>query len=36
MWRIKPQLLMRLLLQMVMNEELGETVFPLWMSKVPL
>lgn len=28
--------MMRLLLQMVMNEGLGETVFPFWISKVPL
>lgn len=36
MWRIKPQLLMRSRLWLVMNERLGKTVFPPQVSKAPL
>lgn len=36
MWRIKPQLLMRATLWLVMNERLGEALFPPQVSKALL
>lgn len=36
MWRIKPQLLMRPTLRLMMNEELGEAMFPSRSLSVPV